>query len=131
MASSTPNLLRRLGTSPNVAELVIVRRETHVFVARSSKRETGPCAHASQQVWCANMRETWVVPCRFLSHHSLRKRPILPLMRASGADGFEEVVAFVVDQDESREILDVDFPDSFHAQFLILDDFHVTNVFLG
>lgn len=47
---------------------------------------------------------------------------------ASVADGAgvecgEEVVAFVIDEDEGWEILDRDFPDCLHAEFGEGDDF--------
>src|SRR5438128_12380957 len=40
--------------------------------------------------------------------------------RVAGAG--EEVVALVVDHDERREVLDLDLPDSFHAEFGVLED---------
>ena len=36
-------------------------------------------------------------------------------------DLLEEVVAFVIDEDEGGEILDGDFPDGFHAEFGVGD----------
>ena len=36
-------------------------------------------------------------------------------MRAPRPDVGEEVVTFVIDQDESREVLHVDLPDGFHT----------------
>lgn len=33
----------------------------------------------------------------------------------------KKVVAFVVDNDERREILDIDFADGFHSQFREID----------
>ena len=33
----------------------------------------------------------------------------------------EEVVALVIDEDEGREVNDIDFPDGFHAEFRIFD----------
>lgn len=41
----------------------------------------------------------------------------------AGVEGGEEVVAFVVDEDEGGEVFDGDFPDGFHAEFGECDDF--------
>jgi hypothetical protein len=43
----------------------------------------------------------------------------------------EEVVALVVDDDEGGEVFDLDAPDRFHAEFLVLDDFHLLDAVLG
>ena len=43
-------------------------------------------------------------------------------MALIGADGREKVIAFVVDEDESGEVDDFDFPDGFHPQFRELDN---------
>src|SRR6266403_88985 len=43
----------------------------------------------------------------------------------------EEVVALVVDDDEGREILDLDAPDRFHAEFGIFDDLDLLDAVLG
>jgi hypothetical protein len=43
----------------------------------------------------------------------------------------EEVIPFVIDEDERREVLDLDLPDGFHAEFGELDDFDFLDVFLG
>lgn len=50
----------------------------------------------------------------------------VPLLAAgtTGLDLLEEVVALVVHKDESREVLDLYFPDSFHAKFGV---FHTLN----
>ena len=41
------------------------------------------------------------------------------LVRATGSvrQLFEEIIAFIVYQDEGREVFDFDFPDSLHAEF--------------
>lgn len=44
--------------------------------------------------------------------------------RAAGLDLLEEVVTLVVYEDERREILHLDFPDSFHAKFGIFETFN-------
>jgi hypothetical protein len=44
---------------------------------------------------------------------------------------FEEVVAFVVDEDESWEVDYFDFPDCFHAEFRILNAFDALDVVLS
>src|ERR1700758_2581223 len=43
----------------------------------------------------------------------------------------EEVVALVVDDDEGREIHDLDAPDRFHAEFGIFDDLDLLDAVLG
>ncbi len=43
----------------------------------------------------------------------------------------EEVVALVVDEDEGREVLNVDFPDCLHAEFRVLDALDALDVVLG
>ena len=52
-------------------------------------------------------------------------------MHRALADLLEEVVAFVVDEDESGEVFHFDFPDGFHAEFREIDDFLALDVFLG
>ena len=70
------------------------------------------------------------------TNHPHPPLPILPGgIRPRSADGaladlFEEVVAFVVDEDEGGKVFDFDFPHSFHAEFRILDDFHGFDVIL-
>jgi hypothetical protein len=44
---------------------------------------------------------------------------------------FEEVVAFVVNEDECREVDYFDFPDCFHAEFRILNTFDALDVVLS
>jgi hypothetical protein len=44
---------------------------------------------------------------------------------------FEEVVAFVVDEDECWEVDYFDFPDCFHAEFRILNAFDALDVVLS
>ena len=41
----------------------------------------------------------------------------------------EEVVAFVIDDDDGGEIDDFDFADGFHAEFFKVDDFNGFNIF--
>src|SRR5512143_3221465 len=43
----------------------------------------------------------------------------------------EEVVALVVDQDEGREIHDLDRPDRLHPQLRVLEDLDLLDVFFG
>jgi hypothetical protein len=43
----------------------------------------------------------------------------------------EEVVALVVDDDEGGEVLDLDPPDRFHAEFLEFDDLDLLDAVLG
>ena len=38
---------------------------------------------------------------------------------------FEEIVAFVINKDKRREVLDLDFPDGLHAEFWIFEQFHL------
>ena len=49
----------------------------------------------------------------------------------AGAELLEEVVAFVVHEDEGGEILDGDFPDGFHSEFREGDDFLALDVVFG
>lgn len=42
----------------------------------------------------------------------------------------EEIVAFVIHQDKGREIFYFNFPDSFHAEFRILDALQMLNALL-
>lgn len=49
----------------------------------------------------------------------------------TGVEGGEEVVAFVVDEDEGGEVFDGDFPNGFHAEFGEGDDFLGADVVLG
>ena len=44
---------------------------------------------------------------------------------------FEEVVAFVVNEDECREVLYTDFPDCLHSEFRILDALDALDVVLS
>ena len=53
------------------------------------------------------------------------------LHRASRTHRLEEVIPFVIDQDERGEVFDFDLPDGFHAEFGELDDFDFLDVFLG
>ena len=46
-------------------------------------------------------------------------------------DFFEEVITFVVDDDEGGEILNFDLPHRFHAEFWILKDFDGTDAILS
>src|ERR1700704_6906522 len=43
----------------------------------------------------------------------------------------EEIIALVVDDDEGREILDLDAPDRFHAEFGIFHDLDLLDAVLG
>lgn len=43
---------------------------------------------------------------------------------AAGLDFGEEVVAFVVDEDEGGEILDFDFPDGFHSELGVFEELY-------
>ena len=43
----------------------------------------------------------------------------------------EEVVAFVVDDDDGGEVDDVDFANGFHAEFFEVDEFDGGNIFFG
>src|SRR3954447_21154430 len=43
----------------------------------------------------------------------------------------EEVVALVVNDDERREVLDLDLPDGLHAELLVLDDLDLLDAVLG
>ena len=52
-------------------------------------------------------------------------------MRASRPDVGEEVVAFVIDQDERREVFDFDSPNRFHTEFGELDNLDFADVLLG
>src|SRR5581483_8815545 len=51
--------------------------------------------------------------------------------RLAEVEVLEEVVALVVDDDEGGEILDLDLPDRFHAEFGIFADFHFLDALLG
>ena len=51
--------------------------------------------------------------------------------RAAGFELLEEVVAFVVHEDECREVFHFDFPDGFHAQFGVLEEFDILDGVLG
>lgn len=44
---------------------------------------------------------------------------------------FEEVVAFVIDEDEGREILHADFPNGLHTEFRVFKDFEFLDVIGG
>lgn len=44
---------------------------------------------------------------------------------------FEEVVPFIINEDESGEVFYFDLPDGFHAEFREIDDLLGANVFLG
>mmetsp|Transcript_47541 Transcript_47541/g.128272 ORF Transcript_47541/g.128272 Transcript_47541/m.128272 type:complete len:368 (-) Transcript_47541:832-1935(-) len=61
-----------------------------------------------------------------VSRNSIRGqcRPA-PLVPQSHLPFGEEVVAFVVHDNESREILDLDAPHRLHAELLVLDHFHL------
>ena len=52
-------------------------------------------------------------------------------LHADAAQVREEIAPLVVDQDERREILHVDFPDRFHPKFGEFDDLHFLDVLLG
>ena len=43
----------------------------------------------------------------------------------------EEIVAFIIDHDEGREILHLDFANRFHAQLGEIDDIDLGDIFLG
>ncbi len=43
----------------------------------------------------------------------------------------EEVVALVIDDDKGREVLDLDLPNSFHAQFRVFQDLDLADAVLG
>src|SRR5258708_12163686 len=43
----------------------------------------------------------------------------------------EEIIALVVDDDQSREILDLDAPDRFHAEFGIFNNLDLLDAVLG
>lgn len=53
------------------------------------------------------------------------------LHRAPRPHRLEEVVPLVVDQDERGEVLHLDLPDGFHAEFGKLDDFDLFDVLFG
>ena len=53
------------------------------------------------------------------------------LHRASRTHRLEEVIPLVINQDERWEVLHLDLPDGFHAEFGELDDFDLLDVFLG
>ena len=58
------------------------------------------------------------------------------LMAAAGAgpafaDLREEIVALVVHQNEGGEVLHLNLPDGFHAQFRVFQQFHLPDVILG
>lgn len=42
----------------------------------------------------------------------------------TGFDLFEEVVSFVVHEDECGKVFDADFPDCFHSEFGVFEAFH-------
>ena len=50
---------------------------------------------------------------------------------AAGLDLLEEVVALVVDEDESGEVFHLNLPDSFHAQFGIFEALDTLDIVLG
>ena len=47
------------------------------------------------------------------------------------ADLREEIVALVVHQNEGGEVLHLNLPDGFHAQFRVFQQFHLPDVILG
>ena len=49
----------------------------------------------------------------------------------SFADFREEIVALVIYQNEGGEIFHFNFPDGFHAQFRVFQQFHFFDVVLG
>ncbi len=51
--------------------------------------------------------------------------------RAGVTDVGEEVVPFVIDQDVGGEVFYLDFPDSFHAELRIFQDFDLFDIVLG
>ena len=53
------------------------------------------------------------------------------LHRAPRSDALEEIVSFVINEDEGREVFDFDLPDGFHAEFGEFDDFDLLDVFFG
>ena len=53
------------------------------------------------------------------------------LHHRAGGERLEEVVALVVDEDEGREVLDLDLVDCLHAELRILDELHLLDVLLG
>src|SRR5258708_3365172 len=57
-------------------------------------------------------------------HRDVRERRL-------GGRVLEEVVALVVDDDERREVLDLDLPDGLHAELLVLDDLDLLDAVLG
>ena len=54
-----------------------------------------------------------------------------PLTDRTLVDLLEEVVAFVIDEDEGGEVFDFDFPDGFHAEFGEVEDFLGDDVLFG
>ena len=72
----------------------------------------------------------WLVHCCLVSallalaSGKAERRQVHPLgllaVRAPGLQLLEEVVALVVNEDESREVLNSDLPDSLHAKLRIL-----------
>ena len=49
------------------------------------------------------------------------KTLLLATLRAPGLQSLEEVVTFIIDEDEGGEVFDVDLPDSLHAELRILN----------
>src|SRR6266513_1762765 len=57
-------------------------------------------------------------------------RLLAELQRDRFGDLAEEVVAFVVDDDERREVAHLDLPDRFHPELGILEDLHLRDAVL-
>ena len=51
--------------------------------------------------------------------------------RAGIGEFGEEIVAFVIDNNEGGEVFDLDLPDRFHAQFFVFDHFHLFDAVLS
>ena len=49
----------------------------------------------------------------------------------SFADFSEEIIALVIYQNKGGEVFHFNFPDSFHAQFRVFQQFHFLDVVLG
>src|ERR1043166_3631471 len=74
------------------------------------------------------------IPSFRSSNHSIiaSSLTILPNeARLSEIQFLEEIVALVVDDDEGREIHDLDAPDRFHAEFGIFDHLDLLDAVLG
>src|ERR1700686_1005937 len=58
-------------------------------------------------------------------------RGTLPKLPSPQIQLLEEIIALVVDDDEGREILDLDAPDRFHAEFGIFHHLDLLDAMLG